>query len=293
MPIDGLLSQDETAGSRRHARPESPRFCRVNGFDFGFLNDTPLDRITVEQIEQWRSKRKKVGLKSSSVNRRTMALKATVNWAAKRGLIENNPLAKLERLSEGDSGNKVRCLTDDERKRLLAALDAGEQDIRNGRDSHIKWAKGRGLAPAPAMKDSEFADHLKPIILLSLSTDDTQIRSSCPGKQAPGGKTAGFKIRRDRIYFFTRSKKGRCSHRLFRHMFLSPLPLLLVSPDMTDSPHGYRVVFDALSISRRPQTAELARSSLMRTAAETRYLFRTTSAVLTGIPIHGLSPPRN
>jgi hypothetical protein len=32
--------------------------------NFGFLNDTPLDRITVEQIEQWRSKRKKDGLKS-------------------------------------------------------------------------------------------------------------------------------------------------------------------------------------------------------------------------------------
>jgi site-specific recombinase XerD len=148
--------------------PESTLYILASNFEF--LNNTPLDQITVEQVEQWRSKRKKDGLKSSSVNRRTTALKAAVNWAAKRGIIENNPLAKLERLSERDSDNKVRYLTDGERKRLLAALDAREQDIRNGRDSHIKWAKGRKLPPAPAVKDGEFADHLKPIILLSLST---------------------------------------------------------------------------------------------------------------------------
>jgi hypothetical protein len=37
--------------------------------NFGFLNDTPLDQITMDQIEQWRSRRKKDGLKSSSLNR--------------------------------------------------------------------------------------------------------------------------------------------------------------------------------------------------------------------------------
>jgi integrase len=79
-------------------------------------------------------------------------------------------LAKLEKLSERDSDNKVRYLTDDERKRLLAALDAREQDMRDGRDNHILWSKSRKLPLAPVMKDTEFADHLKPIILLSLST---------------------------------------------------------------------------------------------------------------------------
>ncbi|GHS87824.1 hypothetical protein AGMMS49957_08360 [Synergistales bacterium] len=80
--------------------------------NFGFLSETPLDQITIAQVEQWRSKRKKDGLKSSSLNRRTTALKAAINWATRRNIIENNPIAKLERFSERDSVNKyATCRT--------------------------------------------------------------------------------------------------------------------------------------------------------------------------------------
>jgi hypothetical protein len=76
--------------------------------NFGFLNDTPLDQITIDQVEQWRSRRKKDGLKSSSLNRRVTALKAAINWAVKRNIIENHPLSRLEKLSERDSDSKAR-----------------------------------------------------------------------------------------------------------------------------------------------------------------------------------------
>ena len=42
--------------------------------NFGFLFDTPLEEITIAQIEKWRGKRKKDGLKGSSINRRITAL---------------------------------------------------------------------------------------------------------------------------------------------------------------------------------------------------------------------------
>jgi site-specific recombinase XerD len=138
--------------------------------NFGFLNDTPLDQITIDQVEQWRSRRKKDGLKSSSLNRRITALKAAINWAVKRNIIENHPLARLEKLSERDSDNKVRYLTSEEREHLMAALDAREEEMRRARTNHAEFNETREYEPIRQFKEGEFVDHLKPIILLSLST---------------------------------------------------------------------------------------------------------------------------
>ena len=139
--------------------------------NFNFLADTRLDKISIIQIEQWRTRRKKNdGLKSASLNRVVGALQTSLNWAVKRGMLEVNPLSKLERLSERDSVNKVRYLTDDERDRLMKALDEREKEIRRGRESHNKWFKERGLQPLPSLANKEFADHLKPVVILSLNT---------------------------------------------------------------------------------------------------------------------------
>jgi integrase len=109
-------------------------------------------------------------LKSSSLNRRITALKAAVNWAVKRNLIENNPLLKLERLSERDIVTKVRYLSDEERERLMKALDDREEEMKSSHNSHNEWKKEQGFEPSPGMKSDAFADHLKPLVLLSLST---------------------------------------------------------------------------------------------------------------------------
>ena len=138
--------------------------------NFGFLSDTPLDEITISQIEQWRSGKKKSGLKASTLNRRITALKAAINWAVKRNLIENNLLAKLEKLSERDSEKIVRYLSDDERKRLMSALDEREAELRQARNSHNEWLKTRNLPETPTLDNKEFVDHVKPIVLLSLET---------------------------------------------------------------------------------------------------------------------------
>jgi site-specific recombinase XerD len=137
---------------------------------FGFLFDSPLEQITIEEIEKWRAKQKKSGLKNSSTNRRITALKAAINWAWKRNIIGVNPLTRLERLSEEDSDSKVRYLADEERGRLMAALDAREKETRRARDSHNEWLEGRDLETKTKFKKEDFVDHLKPLVLLSLST---------------------------------------------------------------------------------------------------------------------------
>jgi site-specific recombinase XerC len=51
--------------------------------------------------------KKRDGVKSASLNRITKALKAAINWAVKREIIEQNPLTKLELLPETDSVKKI------------------------------------------------------------------------------------------------------------------------------------------------------------------------------------------
>ena len=109
-------------------------------------------------------------MKSSSLNRIVTSLKAAINWAVKRNIIENNPLAKLEKLSERDSEKKTRYLSDDERERLMNALDERETELRQARDSHNEWLKSRNLSEMPKLDVKGFVDHLKPIVILSIET---------------------------------------------------------------------------------------------------------------------------
>jgi hypothetical protein len=140
---------------------ESTMYMLKSNFDF--LLDTPMDQITIDQVEQWRAKRKKSGLKSSSLNCRMTALKAAINWAVKRDIIESNPLVKIERLSERDTVTKVRYLSDDERERLMAALDEREEEMREARDGHNGWKEERKKPPSARLKETAFVDHLKPL----------------------------------------------------------------------------------------------------------------------------------
>jgi site-specific recombinase XerD len=138
--------------------------------NFGFLNDTPLEEITIADVEQWKAKRKRDGLKSSSINRRITALKAAVNWAKKRKIIQTNPILELERQAEDDTVSKVRYLTKEERARLMAALDAREKEMRRAHAGHNDLSEMGEHETMRQFGEGEFADHLKPIVLLSLST---------------------------------------------------------------------------------------------------------------------------
>jgi integrase len=97
-------------------------------------------------------------------------LKAALNWAVKRGIIEGHLLDRLERLREDDSETKIRYLLPEERERLFAALDVREERIRKGRDSHNEWLEKRERKARPSLLGSVFADYLKPMVIVSLNT---------------------------------------------------------------------------------------------------------------------------
>jgi integrase len=128
---------------------------------FGDFMDWPVEEISMLTVEQWRTKtRREKGLKASSLNRRITALKALLNWAVKRGIIEANPMGQLERLREEDSNTKVRYLSPEEKERLFAALDEREKLIQDAREK----------SNLPDLSESAFADYLKPMIIVSLNT---------------------------------------------------------------------------------------------------------------------------
>jgi integrase len=82
--------------------------------------DIPTQNITIISIEKWSLGRK---ARAATLNRQTAVLKAVLNWAVKRDIIEVNPLIRLEQLQQSDSISKVRYLSPEERGRLMTALD--------------------------------------------------------------------------------------------------------------------------------------------------------------------------
>jgi integrase len=136
---------------------------------FGFLMSQPIEDLSIIELEQWRTKLMQEGRKAATINRHMAALNASVNWAVSHELIEGNPLVRLGRLKERDSNVKVRYLSDDERTRLMAALDNREKRIREARLSHNEWLSEREREAMPEI-DRKFADYLKPMILVSLNS---------------------------------------------------------------------------------------------------------------------------
>ena len=137
---------------------------------FGSLLDLPVENLKIIDVETLRDERTRAGIKASSINRQTSVLKTVLNWAVKRELIKFNPLERLERLQERDSHAKVRYLLPEERARLMAALDAREARMRAERANHNKWLAERKQKQLPEITGRVYADHLKPMILISLNT---------------------------------------------------------------------------------------------------------------------------
>ena len=136
---------------------------------FQFLFKKPIDELNISELENWRMIRQKEGKKASTINRQVTALNAVLNWGVSQGHFESNPLSRLKRLQERDSNKKTRFLTDDERARLLAAMDEREAQLRAGRENHNEWLSARSKELYPTL-DNGFADYLKPLVLIAMNT---------------------------------------------------------------------------------------------------------------------------
>jgi integrase len=136
---------------------------------FGEFLDRRLDAITALDVEKWRTARLASGRKPSTVNRNISFFKASISKAVEWGLLAEHPLKGVKQ-SRVDDVAKVRFLSQDEEGRLRAALSGREAKLREARASANAWRRERRYPLLPEMAEDKFADHLKPMVLLSLNT---------------------------------------------------------------------------------------------------------------------------
>jgi integrase len=135
---------------------------------FPDLQNKKLGEINAWLVEKWRAGRMKAGAKPATLNRVLDDLRSALAKAVAWELLEAHPLASVKRSRTDDSAT-VRFLADDEEKRLRASLDAREERIRAERDSANAWRAERGYPTMRDLRKVAFADHLKPLVLLSIN----------------------------------------------------------------------------------------------------------------------------
>ncbi len=156
LTLGDIITQYETIGNSY--------MSRITKIAFADWLDTPVKKITLLAVEQWRATQR---TKNTTINKKTSSLSGLFNWAVKRDILEHNPLAKLQKLNEYDSVKKIRYLTPDERQRLMTALDEREQELRAQRQRSRQHTNRLYLED---LSDKPFADYLKPAVIVSLNT---------------------------------------------------------------------------------------------------------------------------
>lgn len=139
--------------------------------NFNFILSKPMGDITELDMARWYKKRSNVSLETR--RRELTYLKAVLNHAVKERAIPSHQLHLYRvkgTLKDNESEAKANYLTDAEEKRLRAALDAREARMQQERRNGNKWRTERGRALMPEIGPLEYADHLKPIILIALNT---------------------------------------------------------------------------------------------------------------------------
>lgn len=132
--------------------------------DFSFLLNRRMDLITVEEIEDWRRERLEEGVKAASINRAVGALKACFRWAMENNYIEQSKViihGRLKHLPETDSRETIRFLRDDERKRLLEALEKQKEPyLKPAVLLSLNTGIRRGALFSLTWKDVDFEDRI-------------------------------------------------------------------------------------------------------------------------------------
>jgi hypothetical protein len=108
-----------------HSQPEET-MARLRRFNFG---SKLLKEIKLADVETWRINRQKNGISHATINRDIAVFKSSLKKAWKWELLDSHPLASLERLKV-DKRRVVRYLSQDEEKRLYAALQARDTLMR-------------------------------------------------------------------------------------------------------------------------------------------------------------------
>lgn len=128
-----------------------------------------LDEITGRDLEQIRTAWLSGGNKPSTANRKMGSISGVFSRAVEWDYLPASPLDRIKQLKV-DSIGRIRYLSKEENLALRGALEAREKIARAQRDSANEWRTKRNRKPLLDLRTLAFADHLKPMVLLSLNT---------------------------------------------------------------------------------------------------------------------------
>ncbi|MEO5811997.1 MAG: site-specific integrase [Rhodanobacter sp.] len=195
---------------------------------FGYLYDRPMTEITVEEIENFKKRRKLAGILPATINRDVARLKSALSKAVKWKQLDANPLMGMER-EKREIEERVRYLSPREEKALRATLQARDARFRKRRLSGNEWREERGREPLEAIEG--YADHLTPMTLLALNTGmrrgeltnitwtdiDLEAKQvTIPAKIAKNGKARSIPLNTEAIAILTQWKTQEPEGRLFK-----------------------------------------------------------------------------
>ena len=133
-----------------------------------FLN-LRLEEIDIGKVERWRVEHSST-LKSSTINRRTAALKAALNSAKAWGIISSNPLADLG--LKKVIKHPVDFLSDTQLGELKEVLSERDRQKIQARRLYNEWLSSRGQKLLPDYDELEcsHADYLTPLARLIMES---------------------------------------------------------------------------------------------------------------------------
>ena len=97
-----------------------------------------LDEIDRLLVENWRNKRLATGASPGTVNRNVVVIRSVLSKAVEWGFLKHHPLAGLKKLRV-DRGGAPRMLSDEDRKKLFAALADRDLILADLRNSANRW----------------------------------------------------------------------------------------------------------------------------------------------------------
>jgi integrase len=136
---------------------------------FAWLEDRQMADIDSRVIEKWRMERAERGKQPITINRDVVTLKSALSRAVAWKIVDTHPLQDLSPLAVGHC-DRVRYLSADEEEQLRRALDKRESRLKAERASGNAWRRKRGYDVRAELWQQSFADHLKPMVLLTLNT---------------------------------------------------------------------------------------------------------------------------
>lgn len=138
---------------------------------FGDWFNEPLAALDVERVTGWRRRQEARGLADQTIKRVQAELTVLMTRAVTDRVLDANPLGELPGVAVSSRANvRPRFLSPEEDRRLRAALVERDRRLLERAESGHRWRVERGYSDADALPARRFADHLHPLVLVSLNT---------------------------------------------------------------------------------------------------------------------------